>query len=120
MLKGSCHCGAVKIEIDAEQPETATSCNCSICRKTGNIMIYFSPKLVRVIRSGEGTGAYIWGDKSLAFHHCKTCGVNTHWEGLDPNGPDRMGISARIIENLDWDKLRVRRFDGADTWQFLD
>jgi hypothetical protein len=31
-----------------------------------------------------------------------------------------MGINARIMEGLDWTTMRVRPFDGADTWKYLD
>ena len=32
----------------------------------------------------------------------------------------RMAINARIMDGLDWAKVRVRLFDGADTWKYLD
>jgi hypothetical protein len=31
-----------------------------------------------------------------------------------------MGINARMIDGLDWEKIRIRPFDGANTWKFLD
>ena len=35
LLKGSCHCQAVRFEVDAPQPYPFNLCYCSICRKTG-------------------------------------------------------------------------------------
>src|SRR5688572_27281889 len=32
MIRASCHCGAVTIDL-AARPERLTSCNCSICRR---------------------------------------------------------------------------------------
>ena len=34
-LNGSCHCGAVKFEVEAPHPVPFNRCYCSICRKTG-------------------------------------------------------------------------------------
>ena len=65
------------------------------------------------------TQPYVWGDRMLAFHRCRSCGVTTHWQSLD-GAQERMGINARVIEGLDWTKIRVRPFDGANTWKFLD
>ena len=65
------------------------------------------------------TQPYVWGDRMLAFHRCRSCGVTTHWQSLDGT-QTRMAINARTIDGLDWTTIRVRPFDGADTWKFLD
>jgi hypothetical protein len=31
-----------------------------------------------------------------------------------------MGVNARLFENTGFDKIPIRRFDGADSWEFLD
>jgi hypothetical protein len=51
---------------------------------------------------------------------CATCGCMSHWVSLDTNQTDRMGVNARLFENFDPGSVRIRRFDGADTWKFLD
>lgn len=114
MITGSCHCGAVALEV-ARAPERVTSCNCSICRRTGGLWGYYQPAEVTV--TGE-TVAYVWGDRTLAFHHCGICGCGTHWTPLDPNG-NRMGVNARML-GLDLAAIPVTRFDGADTWTVIE
>mgnify|MGYP001369537341 CR=1 FL=1 len=37
IYKGSCHCGAVAFEVEANEKVVAISCNCSICTKAGNL-----------------------------------------------------------------------------------
>ena len=49
----------------------------------------------------------------------RSCGVTTHWQSLD-GSRDRMAINARLIDGLNWDVMRIRQFDGADTWTYLD
>ena len=34
LLKGSCHCGAVRFSVQSETPYPYMYCYCSICRKT--------------------------------------------------------------------------------------
>lgn len=120
MITSSCHCGRVKLEIDGDLPEAFTSCNCSICRRTGSIMAYYNPRRVKVIAPPESLDRYVWGDKSLAFVRCAECGCHSHWESLDPIHTERMGINARLFDNVDISGVRIRHFDGADTWKFLD
>ncbi|HEY1991659.1 MAG TPA: GFA family protein [Gammaproteobacteria bacterium] len=117
MVVASCHCGKVTLELEAA-PQQVTSCNCSICRRYGTLCAYYRPSQVRV--SGE-TDTYRWGDKSIAFHRCTDCGCVTHWTAVDPKiDQDRMGVNARMLAPELLAQARVRRFDGADTWGFLD
>lgn len=115
MIEAICHCGAVKIEVE-RAPTELTSCNCSICRRLGTLWSYFAPSTVRVAGS---TSTYQWGDKTIQFHHCTTCGCTTHWSPLDPAG-EWMGINARLMAPDVVAAARIKRLDGADTWKFLD
>jgi hypothetical protein len=120
MITSSCHCGAVKLEIDGELPETLTSCNCSICKRYGNLMAYYPPEAIKVIAAPGALAAYSWGDKTIAFQRCATCGCMSHWVSLDPNQTEFIGVNARLFDNVDISGLRIRHFDGAETWKFLE
>jgi len=82
MLSGSCHCGAVRIEIP-RRPRTLTNCNCSICRRYGTLW---------------ATGSYSWGRKALRFVRCRKCGCVTHWQRMRSRQPNYMGVNARNFE----------------------
>ena len=107
-VSGSCHCGAVKIEVP-EAPTEVSSCNCSICSKIGGLWGYYDP--AEVDFQGE-TARYIWGDRMLALHHCPHCGVTIAWTPLDPDYR-RMGVNARVLEGIDLAAIPVREVDGA-------
>ena len=117
MIQFACHCGAAKLRAP-QTPTEVSECNCSICRRLAARWAYFSPKDV-TLPDPQSTQPYVWGDRMLAFHRCRSCGVTTHWQSLD-GSRDRMAINARLIDGLDWSTLRVRQFDGADTWRYLD
>lgn len=108
MIAAACHCGAVTLALDVA-PVEVTSCNCSICRRTGLLWAYYPPARVQV----DGpTDTYVWGDRSLALHRCQTCGCITHWLAFDL-GYDRMGINARLMDPAVLAMASVRLVDGA-------
>jgi hypothetical protein len=118
-LHGSCHCGAVRLTLPVA-PDQATSCNCSLCRRTGGIWAYYALGTVSVQGHPENTEAYIWGDRTLKNVRCRTCGIVTHWEPLEPEPGARHGVNLRNFEPQLLDSVAVRHFDGAETWTFLD
>ena len=118
MIESSCHCGAVRLEI-ATPPQTVTDCNCSICRRYGVLWAYYSPNDVRIAPPSGATAIYMWDDKSIEFHHCKTCGCVTHWAPVD-KARDRMGVNARLLAPEILAVTQVRHLDGAGTEQYLD
>lgn len=118
-LHGSCHCGAVCLALPAA-PGEATSCNCSLCRRTGGIWAYYPFGKVSIQGHPEHTDSYIWGDRTLRTVRCKTCGIVTHWEPLEPASGARQGVNLRNFEPALLEAVVIRRFDGAHTWKFLD
>jgi hypothetical protein len=119
LLQGSCHCGAVRLTLPSA-PEVATDCNCSICRRLGGLWAYYPLGTVRIEGHPEQTQDYIWGDKTLRTLRCKTCGCATHWEALPPEPGSRHGINLRNFDPQLIASVRIRHFDGADSWTFLD
>ena len=110
MITGSCHCGAVQIAV-AEAPTIVTSCNCSICRRLGTLWAYYRPAQVTLTHAPDATDAYSWGERSLAFGRCATCGCVTHWEVIDDPAYDRMGVNARLLD-IDIEAMPVKKVDG--------
>jgi hypothetical protein len=117
-IEGTCHCGSVSIAVP-RAPTEVTACNCSICSRLGTLWAYYSPAEVRV---AGATATYSWGDKTIDFHRCRTCGCTTHWAPLAGRAEaDRMGINARLLAPDILAAARVRRLDGAsDDWKYLD
>jgi hypothetical protein len=119
VIAGTCHCGAVRVEVP-RKPRRLTSCNCSICRRYGTLWAYYDASDVRVLAKRGATADYAWGDKSLRFVRCATCGVVTHWEALARKDGSRMGVNMRNFDPAIAASTRIRRLDGASTWKFLD
>ncbi len=114
MITGSCHCGAVTFEVD-DTPQRLVSCNCSICRRLAPLWFHTATDNTKL--NGE-TDSYAWGDKMLAFQRCRTCGCTTHYLPLDDTR--RMAVNVRMSDPEQINDVPIRRFDGADSWAFLD
>ena len=116
MLTGTCHCGALRIEI-AQPPTEITNCNCSICRRLGTLWAYYPVEQVSIHGHPEHTDSYVHGDRTLRVVRCKTCGCTSHWEPLEVKPGARLGVNVRNFKPDDIGAVRMRLLDGADTWE---
>jgi hypothetical protein len=119
VIEGSCHCGAVSFTYP-RQPDWLTDCNCSVCRRYNALWAYASVGEITLLSADDATVAYIHGDRTLAMHSCNTCACTTHWIGLDGDESSRMAVNFRMCDPDGYKNIRVRKFDGADSWEFLD
>jgi hypothetical protein len=118
MIEGSCHCNAVRWTF-AGKPATATSCNCTVCRRYGTLWAYgYVDEPVSV--SGR-TSTYIWGDKTIAFHFCPTCSCVAYWRALKPrpSGRTRIAVNLRLAEPEAIAGIPIDQFDGLNTFEDL-
>jgi hypothetical protein len=118
MIRASCHCGSVHLEIDAP-PREVTECNCSICRRYRVLWAYYPPDRVRVLPPDPPTNVYVWNGRTTEFHRCRNCGCVSHWSPVDRER-NRMGVNARLMDPDILAGARVRNLDGADTDQYID
>jgi hypothetical protein len=116
-VDASCHCGAVRLTLQ-NPPDHVTECNCSICRRYGVLWAYYAPSDVAIRAEPRATDFYAWGDRTLEFHRCRNCGCLTHWAPVDRT-QQRMGINARLLDPVILRSLRIRKLDGAVTFQYL-
>ena len=116
MIKGACHCGNVTFKADPKG-RFLVVCNCSICRRLGAIWLHGPPASLDINAPVGSTIAYAWGEKSIAFHSCATCGCTTHWAAVDGS---RQAVNMALAPPEVVADLPRRHFDGAETWDFLD
>ena len=120
MIRAACHCTAVRFEI-TEAPSWVLDCNCTICRRYGVLWSYYHGEdQAKLVRSPDedASASYIWGDRGIAFRHCKTCGCMTHMQTLDVDPPVIFGINARMMVGLDPATVQVRQYDNGHTGYF--
>ncbi|MFZ6801376.1 GFA family protein [Undibacterium sp. Di24W] len=117
MIKGSCLCGAVHWTF-AGEPDGATACNCTACRRYGVLWAYdYENEGISV--SGE-TRAHVRG-RALEFHFCPKCGCVAFWRSLqrDEQGRRRIAVNLRLAEPAAVAQIAIDHFDGLDTFDDL-
>ena len=62
----------------------------------------------------ETTDIYMWNDRMIEFHHCRTCGCVSHWTPAD-RGHNRMAVNARLMDPEVLAGARVRFISTALT-----
>lgn len=118
MIEGSCHCGAVHWTF-AGIPDSATACNCTVCRRYGVLWAYdFEGE--RITAAGV-TKAYVHGDRSLGFHFCPECGCVAYWRALSPeeDGRWRIAVNLRLADPAAVGAIAVKHLDGLESWKGL-
>ena len=117
MIEGSCLCGAVRWQF-AGQPEGATACNCTACRRYGVLWAYDYEG--EGIRTSGKTQAFVRG-RALEFHFCSVCGCVAFWRGLqtDPAGRRRIAVNLRLSEPEAVARIPIDHFDGLNTFDDL-
>jgi hypothetical protein len=117
MIEGACHCGLVHWRFDGI-PESATACNCTVCRRYGALWAYdFENEGIHV--SGP-TRAYIRG-QMIEFHFCPTCGCVTYWRSqhLEDGGRLRIAVNLRLAEPEAVAHLPIQHFEGLTRFEDL-
>lgn len=116
-ITGSCHCGAVQWEFDGI-PDSATACNCTVCRRYGVLWAY-DYEGERIVVSGPSR-SYVRGD-SIEFHFCPTCGCVAFWRSIDAadDGRRRIAVNLRLTEPEPVAHIPIDHFDGLDTFDDL-
>ena len=119
MIEGSCHCGAVRWSF-AGTPESATACNCTVCRRYGALWAY-DYENERIGVSGP-TRVYAWGGRTLGFHFCADCGCVAYWRALAPrdDGRRRIAVNLRLAELAVVGAIVLDHFDGLVSFHDLD
>jgi len=117
MIEGSCHCGAARWRFDGV-PESATACNCTVCRRYGVLWAY----------GHDGDDIHVSGPTriyrrgaDIDFHFCETCACVVAWRGRkpEPGGKHRIAVNLRLAEPEDVAEIPLEHFDGLHTFDDL-
>ena len=73
--RGSCHCGAVKFEIDAPSKLHAHACNCSICYQSGGDQMIVPASKFRLLCGEDAITTYTFNTGTAQHTFCKHCGI---------------------------------------------
>jgi hypothetical protein len=116
--QGSCHCGAVKFEVEVDATQGGR-CNCSICAKLNSIGAIAKPDALTITHGESELSSYAWGHKISTRYFCKHCGVYLFSRGhLAELGGDYVGVYLTALDDIDPGSIDLIHWDGRhDNWE---
>jgi len=116
--RGSCHCGAVRFQVELEPEFRAGRCNCSICMKIAQASVIMKPSAFTLLAGEDSIGKYAWGAKVSTRSFCKHCGVHCFGSGhLQELGGDFVAANLNCLDDFDVNALELIHWDGRhDNW----
>lgn len=111
---GGCHCGKVRFELNAPAELEVFECDCSICKKLGNLALLVEEAQFRLLKGRDDLITYTFHTKQAQHYFCSTCGVESFY--VPRERPNRMGVNARCLDEDGATKITVTPFDGAN-WE---
>ncbi len=108
--QGSCHCGAIRFEIQTDFPEL-TTCDCSICRKKNALMIKVHESQFELLAGEQHLSEYQFNSMTARHFFCQICGIYPfHRKRVTP---DHFGINVHCLDNFDPATIPVRQTFGS-------
>jgi len=109
LYQGSCHCGAVRFEVECDSTEM-TTCDGTLCVKKNAVMIRVPESALRLLAGKEDLATYQWNARRAKHHFCRRCGIYTfHRQRIDPTS---FGVNVFCLAGFDASTLPVRATDG--------
>ncbi len=100
MIRASCHCGAVTLEVEPSEPLAhARRCNCSFCRRRGAATVSVPVGRLRVIHGADALTLYRWNTMTAEHWFCSICGIYTHHRRR--SNPEEYGVNLGTLEGVD-------------------
>ena len=113
LYKGSCHCGAVRYEVEAGEKLTCEDCNCSICSKGGFLHLIVPRSSFRLVCGEENLSTYTFNTGVAKHFFCKTCGIKPFY--IPRSNPDGYDINVRTLDPIP-EHIDIQPFDGRN-WE---
>jgi hypothetical protein len=110
-MKGSCHCGQIRFEVEGT-PKEALECNCSICSRKGSLLWFIPRDQLHLMSPADAMSTYTFNKHVIKHRFCPKCGMHPFGEGQDPKGNAIAAINVRCLEGLELSSLTVNQFDG--------
>jgi len=108
--KGSCHCGRVRFEVDADI-SFVRSCDCSVCRRRGALIFRVEPERFRLLTPLDDLALYQFHTHTARDYFCPVCGILPFRRPR--TAPEMWGINVRCLEGLDLETLEIERVFGS-------
>jgi hypothetical protein len=111
VIKGSCHCGAIRFDVDFPITEL-TTCDCSLCAMRNAVMAKVPERALTVLEGEEMLSLYQWNTHRAMHYFCRRCGIYVFHRKRA--APDHFGVNVFCLEGFDARSVPVRATEGAN------
>lgn len=118
---GSCHCGAVKFNVDLDLSQGTNRCNCSFCRKARFWMVIAKSEAFQLLEGEQALADYqhIPAGKTEPFLHlqfCRHCGVRPFSKGgfLPSLGSEFYAVNLACLDDVSDEELASAPINYVD------
>jgi hypothetical protein len=103
----------VAFAVDADPPDAALSCNCSLCRRKGFLLSFHPASALSLMQGEESLRTYTFNKHRIQHQFCQICGTQTFAHATAPDGSPACAVNLRCVPSIDLDGLKLQHFDGA-------
>jgi hypothetical protein len=111
--EGGCHCGAVRFRVRVRR-HVALDCNCSICRKKGNLHLIVDASDFELLAGADSLRCYEFNTGVAKHRFCERCGIHPFY--TPRSHPDGVDVNIRCLDAAGPADFEIRTFDGAN-WE---
>jgi hypothetical protein len=98
-LRGACHCGVVRFEVDLPDGlDKPRRCTCSICRMRGAVAVTAKLDGFRILEGEDRLTEYRFNTGEARHYFCSRCGIYTHHQRR--SHPDEYGVNVACLEGV--------------------
>ena len=112
--RGSCHCGAVRFEVQTPDTIEVEDCNCSMCARTGYLHIIVPAHRFRLISGMQHLASYSFNTGAAKHMFCSVCGIKSFY--IPRSHPDGYSINFRCLDKTEFHSIITTEFDGRQ-WE---
>ena len=113
MMKLSCHCKEVEVEINLKNFTKFIKCNCSICKRKGAIMSIVKNEDFKIVKGKSKLTLYQFYTNVAKHYFCSKCGIYTH--NHPRINPSMTAFNVGCIDKIDTFKLKdINISDGQN------
>jgi len=113
LYTGSCHCGAVRFEVEAPEHIEVERCNCSICSMSGYLHLIVPKTSFKLLTDESALQTYTFNTGVAKHRFCKTCGIKPFY--IPRSNPDGVDVNVNCLDDIPAN-MTVVEFDGQN-WE---
>ncbi|AQA18825.1 aldehyde-activating protein [Halioglobus japonicus] len=113
IYQGSCHCQAVRFQVETPAAVEIERCNCSVCRKSGYLHLIVPRSRFTLLAGEEHITTYTFNSGIAQHTFCKICGIKPFY--TPRSNPDGIDVNLNCLDEMPA-QVNIVEFDGQD-WE---